>query len=290
MLGTYAGTTVTETISYDPWGVPTYTGDLSSRVMWKGLMWEGGPATGDVVGLYYVRGRWYDPQAGRFVQEDPMGVDGGINVYTFAGDDPINGSDPSGMSPGAEQCIDLYNYAWVNGDPKGVSIQTVCFGGGSGDGSSIGGLDGGDLSHGGGGDGGNDPKQKAKPNPEAPSKKFRPLECAAAVAGTGITFAGDAAFFTGVGAGVRFAVIGVREAKLGAMFAEGAAQGLAHLHTSSALFGIASGSITGAVVTQWGPDGITNALMMGANHWRDFVPGFDLWQSGKNAIAACTPH
>jgi len=111
VLGTYAGTTVTETISYDPWGVPTYTGDLSSRVMWKGLMWEGGPATGDVVGLYYVRGRWYDPQAGRFVQEDPMGVDGGINVYTFAGDDPINGSDPTGMDPG-DVCQELMMYSY----------------------------------------------------------------------------------------------------------------------------------------------------------------------------------
>lgn len=77
--------------------MPTYSGDLSSRVMWKGLMWEGGPSTGDVVGLYYMRGRWYDPQAGRFAQEDSLGVDGGINVYAYAGDDPVNGSDPSGM-------------------------------------------------------------------------------------------------------------------------------------------------------------------------------------------------
>ena len=148
VLGTYAGTTVTETISYDPWGVPTYTGDLSSRVMWKGLMWEGGPATGDVVGLYYVRGRWYDPQAGRFVQEDPMGVDGGINVYTFAGDDPINGSDPSGMDPEIE-CTFIPHATYVDGEPDGgFYYEPVCTSsGGGGDGSSIGGLDGGDLGH-----------------------------------------------------------------------------------------------------------------------------------------------
>jgi RHS repeat-associated protein len=29
--------------------------------------------------------------AGRFVSEDPIGIGGGTNIYTFAGDDPIDG-------------------------------------------------------------------------------------------------------------------------------------------------------------------------------------------------------
>lgn len=89
VLGTHDGTTVTQTISYDPWGVPSYSGQMDSRLMWKGLLWEG-----DAVGLYYMRGRWYDPQPGRFIQEDP--IHSGVNDYVFAGDDPVNGSDPSG--------------------------------------------------------------------------------------------------------------------------------------------------------------------------------------------------
>lgn len=48
--------------------MPTYSGSVDSRLIWKGLIWEGGPAQGDVVGLSYVRGRWYDPQAGRFIR------------------------------------------------------------------------------------------------------------------------------------------------------------------------------------------------------------------------------
>jgi|GEM_PF-4009310 len=36
--------------------MPTYSRSIDSRLMWKGLMWEGGPAQGDVVGLSYVRG------------------------------------------------------------------------------------------------------------------------------------------------------------------------------------------------------------------------------------------
>ena len=47
-------------------------------------------------GLYYMRARYYDPQLGRFVSEDPIGLAGGINVYVYAGDNPVNGRDPSG--------------------------------------------------------------------------------------------------------------------------------------------------------------------------------------------------
>jgi len=114
VLGTHTGTSVTESISYDPWGMPTYSGTIDSRLMWKGLMWEGGPSTGDVVGLYYVRGRWYDPQPGRFIQEDPIGVDGGVNVYLYAGDDPVNGSDPSGMDPDPGDICKIFGFDYVS--------------------------------------------------------------------------------------------------------------------------------------------------------------------------------
>lgn len=49
-----------------------------------------------------MRNRWYDPEGGRFVNEDPVGFAGGVNLYTFGGNDPVNGSDPSGLSP--EDC------------------------------------------------------------------------------------------------------------------------------------------------------------------------------------------
>jgi RHS repeat-associated protein len=50
-------------------------------------------------GLYYNRARWYDPDLGRFISEDPIGLAGGINTYAFAGNDPINNDDPSGLVP-----------------------------------------------------------------------------------------------------------------------------------------------------------------------------------------------
>lgn len=50
-------------------------------------------------GFYYVRHRYYDPELGRFLTPDPLGyVDGG-NLYQFALNNPINRSDPLGLSP-----------------------------------------------------------------------------------------------------------------------------------------------------------------------------------------------
>jgi RHS repeat-associated protein len=41
--------------------------------------------------LYYGRARYLDPALGRFVSEDPIGLDGGINLYALDGNDPVNG-------------------------------------------------------------------------------------------------------------------------------------------------------------------------------------------------------
>jgi RHS repeat-associated protein len=47
--------------------------------------------------LTYMRARWYDPDLGRFVSEDPIGLAGGINKYVFAANNPVNGRDPTGL-------------------------------------------------------------------------------------------------------------------------------------------------------------------------------------------------
>src|SRR5690606_27325384 len=51
----------------------------------------------DGSGLQYRRNRYYDPQTGRFTQSDPIGIAGGINLYGFAGGDPVNFADPFGL-------------------------------------------------------------------------------------------------------------------------------------------------------------------------------------------------
>ena len=47
----------------------------------------------------YYRARYYDPQAGRFLSEDPIGFSGGGNFYEYGQNGPIDESDPDGLSP-----------------------------------------------------------------------------------------------------------------------------------------------------------------------------------------------
>lgn len=47
-------------------------------------------------GLHYNRFRYYDPQVGRYINQDPIGLVGGLNHYSYADRDPVNRIDPNG--------------------------------------------------------------------------------------------------------------------------------------------------------------------------------------------------
>jgi RHS repeat-associated protein len=64
----------------------------SDRSRFKGALW-----LGPQIDLYYMRARWYEARSGRFLSEDPLGIAGGLNPYTYAANDPINGRDPTGL-------------------------------------------------------------------------------------------------------------------------------------------------------------------------------------------------
>ena len=45
----------------------------------------------------HVGARWYDPASGRFLQRDPIGLEGGVNVYSYVRNRPAKGTDPDGL-------------------------------------------------------------------------------------------------------------------------------------------------------------------------------------------------
>jgi RHS repeat-associated protein len=96
VIGLTSGSLSTQHLLYDPWGkIESQWGVSldSTGLGWKGLLREPGS------GLYYARARWYDSQSRSFISEDPIGIAGGINVYAFGANDPVNHSDPAGMYP-----------------------------------------------------------------------------------------------------------------------------------------------------------------------------------------------
>ncbi|WP_272867046.1 RHS repeat-associated core domain-containing protein [Desulfobulbus propionicus] len=48
-------------------------------------------------GLHYNWNRFYDPATGRYLSPDPIGLDGGTNLYGYVGGDPVNSIDPLGL-------------------------------------------------------------------------------------------------------------------------------------------------------------------------------------------------
>ena len=49
-------------------------------------------------GLYHYRNRAYSPELGRFLQQDPAGYVDGMNLYAYAGNNPVRFRDPYGLS------------------------------------------------------------------------------------------------------------------------------------------------------------------------------------------------
>ena len=67
---------------------------VAGPVAWMGSLVQDAQ---DASGLMYRRNRYYDPISSRFTQEDPIGLDGGVNSYGFADGDPVSYDDPYGL-------------------------------------------------------------------------------------------------------------------------------------------------------------------------------------------------
>ncbi|MGH7017093.1 MAG: RHS repeat-associated core domain-containing protein, partial [Caulobacteraceae bacterium] len=147
-------------------------------------------------GLYDYKARAYAPGLGRFLQTDPAGYSSDLNLYAYAGEDPINQTDPSGMDEYfyTEVCVDLCDSSvnlgaaydcWgdcnafnppaaQSGDiivtaPSGVEAENSGWVGGYAGGFGGGAASGGGSAEPAGGGGSPNPKQNPKsPNTSPP--------------------------------------------------------------------------------------------------------------------------
>lgn len=83
---------VLNSYQYDAFGIPLDTTEqLNNRIRYTGQQYD------DVTGQYYLRARYYNPVAGRFMQEDVYQGDG-LNLYAYCGNNPVVYDDPSGYA------------------------------------------------------------------------------------------------------------------------------------------------------------------------------------------------
>ncbi|MGW4060855.1 DNRLRE domain-containing protein [Amycolatopsis sp. NPDC004747] len=85
------------TYSYEPFGRTYVSGDDGGNP----FRYTG--REDDGTGLYYNRARYYSPGLQRFLSEDPIGFDGGSNLYGYVGNQPNALVDPMGTKP-ANSC------------------------------------------------------------------------------------------------------------------------------------------------------------------------------------------
>jgi len=101
----------------DPFGVgtpnqnPQSLGTFVYNLRFPGQVFEA------QTGLNYNYFRDYDPAVGRYIESDPIGLEGGWNTYAYVGDNPVSQIDPMGLA--VYICRRAVDIDWIPGGLAG---------------------------------------------------------------------------------------------------------------------------------------------------------------------------
>jgi RHS repeat-associated protein len=137
----------------DHLGTPQVLTNDSQTIAWKAVYTPFGKAVASIqtienpfrfpgqyydpeTGLYYNYFRYYNPQTGRYITPDPIGLEGGINLFAYVANNPVNTIDTYGLlrvKPGFEREFEILNrynpyiiamLSWIEWQlPEGFEIE-----------------------------------------------------------------------------------------------------------------------------------------------------------------------
>ncbi|WP_424589694.1 RHS repeat-associated core domain-containing protein, partial [Buttiauxella sp.] len=105
-------------ITLDPWG--NVLSENNPQQLHQPLRMQG-QQIDEESGLHYNRHRYYDPAQGRYISQDPIGLAGGWNGYSYTFN-PIQQSDPLGLS---DNWGDLFSLGTIGGVDYGEAATSA---------------------------------------------------------------------------------------------------------------------------------------------------------------------
>ena len=125
---------IVESYRFDAWGnvLGVFDGNgspLSESALGNRYLFQGREYSW-ATGLYYFRARWYDPETGRWLSKDPIGINGGLNQFVAFDNNPVMFSDAFGMNPSRGERIAAWlDNSWFGRIINGVTgIDEVTYG------------------------------------------------------------------------------------------------------------------------------------------------------------------